>query len=219
MTSGNRSIATIAAMCLLLAAALAAGGCAAFGFVAKAIGDNPDIPPAYELSDRAAVVFVDDPAHLLPNLTVSSTIAQRITSDLKANLTKMKIIEPARIDELRAADAGFARMPVDVVGQSVGADQVIYVLIDSFTLGDEQGVYRPLASARVKVIDVAGRKRIFPGSEQGHSVTRQLNYRHASVDARSQLSVLTRSVAEQLGRDIGFLFYTHKRPDSDVAVN
>jgi hypothetical protein len=218
MTPTARPIALVAAMSAILGAIGVAGGCAAVGFVAKAIADNPDIPPAYELADRSTVVFVDDPAHLLANLTVGSTIAQRITADLRANKTKMKIIEPTAIDDLRAGDAAFAQIPVDVVGQRVGADQVIYVLIDSFTIGDEQGVYRPLGSARVKVIDVPSRRRIFPGNEQGHTVTRQLNYNHESVDARGQLTVLTRSVAEQLGRDIGFLFYTHKRPDSDVAV-
>ena len=218
MTLRPSLLAIVLAVGAVISALLIAGGCAAVGFVAKAVADNPDIPPAYELSDHSTVVFVDDPTHLLPNLTVGSTIAQRITSDLRTNKAVARLIEPTTIDDLRAADAGFAQMPVDVVGRRVGADQVIYVLVDSFTLGDEHGVYRPLGSARVKVIDVAGRRRIFPGSDQGHTVTRQLNYKHESVDARGQLSVLTRSVAEQLGRDIGFLFYTHKRPDSDVAM-
>jgi hypothetical protein len=202
--------------CVLIPGVMA--GCAAFGFVAKAVSDSTPVPKVHALAEQTTVVFVDDPDHVLPNLTVGSTIAQRITADLQAGKAVARLVPPTKIDELRAAEPGFGKLPVDEVGRRVGADQVVYVQINSFTLGVEDGAFRPLAEAEVKVIDAVKRARVFPTGQRGHTVTHQLNYRHESADTRGHTHVLTRQVAERLGRDVAFLFYDHPRPETDVSV-
>ena len=69
---------------------------------------------------------------------------------------------------VRKVETSKKRVSIEELGKSVGADLVLYVEMDMFTLTPDGGVPKPSASARVKVVDVAAKERIFPvaGADQ-----------------------------------------------------
>ncbi len=202
---------TTATFALAVAAMLALAGCQIPGFLAATMLPVPKIPAMYTAPDQPTVVVIDDPNRLLPSSAESGLIAARIGEDLKTNKAITKMLSPTVVEELRLSDPNFAGLPIDKIGQRVGASQVIYVLIDRFSLVAEPSVYRPTISARVKVVDVATGKRTFPmDNPGGYPITSQMVYRSQQSNVLGTESVLSRKVSNKLGEEIALLFFEHK---------
>jgi hypothetical protein len=207
------------AMTLTLAAATLAGGllitgCQAPAFVLSNVLPRPKIPAVFDPPDQPTIVLVDDPHHLLPNVQLMSLIAGRAASDLEENDVISQIVPHTLVEELRAREPDFVRWPIDRVGRQVGARQVVYVLIEGYDMleTDTSEIYRPTASVRVKIVDVATGQRLFPQSDAlGYPVTVQKHYRDAHDVGVGDSAIMARQLADRVGEDLALLFYEHKQ--------
>ena len=153
----------------LLAWALAGVGCQPAAFVAQVFTPPADVPAAYKLPDRPTVVFVDDREHKLPTLAVQSLLAGRIGDDFVEHRVVTQVISSSAINDLRHQHGDFDDWAIDRIGSSVGAQQVVYVLIEQFQMTDADGAHRPTAVVRVKVVDATNGQRLFPAADRfGH---------------------------------------------------
>lgn len=201
-------------MTILLAAVALAAGCQAPAYVLSNVLPRPKIPAVFEPPDQPTVVLVDDPHHLLPNVQLVSLIAGRAGDDLKENDVISQVVPHTLVADLRAREADFGRWPIDRVGKNVGAKQVIYVLIEGYDMleTDTSAIYRPTAAVRVKIIDVATGRRLFPQSDSlGYPVTVQKYYRDAHDVGVGDNAIMARQLADRVGEDIALLFYEHKQ--------
>ncbi|QNN21715.1 hypothetical protein HED60_05340 [Planctomycetales bacterium ZRK34] len=201
-------------MTILLATVALAAGCQAPAYVLSNVLPRPKIPAVFEPPDQPTVVLVDDPHHLLPNVQLVSLIAGRAGDDLKENDVISQVVPHTLVADLRAREADFGRWPIDHVGKNVGAKQVIYVLIEGYDMleTDTSAIYRPTAAVRVKIIDVATGRRLFPQSDSlGYPVTVQKYYRDAHDVGVGDNAIMARQLADRVGEDIALLFYEHKQ--------
>lgn len=218
---------TAARLCLILMAALSfLAGCEPVNYVLFAFEDDR-IPARYELAkDTSVVVLVDDPNHLLGDLSLPRLVSAYVSDGLSKNLKKINVVKIEKVIDLeRKTGEDFASMPVDQIGSEVGATQAIYVLIESAGISGDPGLYRPQAVVRVNVIDVATGNRLFPASDftnaqgdtmvstsRGEPVEIKLPYTTSDQNPIGETAVLMRKLSEQIGINVAKLFYRH-HPD------
>ena len=128
------------------------------------IDGPPSIDAQYTLPDRKTVVFVDDRTNLLSRTQLRAVIGDKVSTELmKQGLVTDTIATRDAIAIARKDETVDKPIPISEIGQRVGADTIIYVQIEDFALSAPGGIARPSAQATVKVIDVSGRSRLYPG--------------------------------------------------------
>jgi hypothetical protein len=193
--------------CLVLA------GCQLPGFLGANLLPESKVKAVYTPIDQRTLLLVDDPRHALPSPQFATLIAQAVAQDLQKQNVISEFTAATLLEDLRQRERDFDLWPIDQIGQRLGARQVIYVLIDGFEPGGRgQELQRPMASARLKVVDVGTGKRLFPLQGE-HGVTSTLTFKQPPLDAHShgRDSLIARQLAQRLGLDLAQQFYAHKR--------
>lgn len=112
--------------------------------------------------ERSYVIFIDDPS--------SKVASRRLRAEI-ANTAQETILKKGIVTNMIDGRSTFAaatgerygeRLSIQEIGQSVGADVVIYALLTDFTLGEDVGTYRPMASLQVKLIESDTGDRVWP---------------------------------------------------------
>ena len=201
-----------AMLCILVAIASGMlGGCNVAGYVSQGLIPPSDIPALYNPADRLTLVLVDDPGRKMPTIALADQVAGRVGQVLVAQKVIGRFVPTTVITELRDSETDFDRWAIDRVGRRIGAEQVIYVLLQDFQLTESGQIYRPVASVRVKVLDVASGSRMFPADNRhGYALTTVQEYEDLEAGGRGTEAVVARRLAEQLAEDIAKVFYKHK---------
>lgn len=155
---------------LLLALAIACTGflssCNILGPAAYIIDGLPKRDAQYELMDRPTVVFVDDPRNALTDRNLRRYIGDKIATELMINKVVTVTISSADAMGVARGDKHGNRMPIEAIGRAVGAEQVLYIEMISFTLSPDNVTPQPMGVCRIKVIDTMNRTRLFPKMDE-----------------------------------------------------
>jgi len=207
----------LAATALLVFGAMAAlPGCNIIVPAAYIIEGPPTIDAEFTLPDRRTVVFIDDTRNELPRTSLRTRMGDRVSTILLDDgLITRAIASTEAMQVARRFDTEAKRLSIWQVGEEIGAETVIHVKIVGFSLSPDGQTPRPVADAEVKVIDVAGMKRIFP--EHG-DIARPVNaqLREQSLDGyrssagRRQMEDL---LADELGKAVANLFREHRKKE------
>jgi hypothetical protein len=157
------------AVVLAGAAALAVAGCNIVGPLGYLVAGDPKVKPQFTLQrDKKTVVFVDDRASVLPNRSTRERMAKAAETTLASSKVVQRelVIDSARLLPVITGERFGKPAGIVEVGESVGADVVVYATVDQFSLSPDGAQFAPLASMRVKVLSVADRKRLFPTGDQ-----------------------------------------------------
>jgi hypothetical protein len=204
---------------LLLVLVAGVGGCEALSFMAQAVAKNTDA--IYKIEDRPTLVLVDDPTNQLGDPTLEGMIASQVGFELVQAKAVTKVIPIERVSELTVRyGPDYNTTPIDKIGRDLGAAQVIAVYIESAEANADEEAYRPKLSARVRLIDAAAGKRIFPAADagtagddltatRGYPVNVKLFYR-TTANGRGDTPIVLRKLTEKAGTRIAWLFYKHE---------
>ena len=148
---------------------------------------QPKQPALYEIQDRSTVVFVDDRNNAIPlNASrVRRAIADHVSTQLMTEGILTETISSRDAMALaQQRDREGNLLSMEAIGESVGAQQIIYIEMMGFRGSPDGSTPRPTGSCRVKVIDVGNRTRLFPPA--------------ASEKAWMEISVLSPPISMQL---------------------
>jgi hypothetical protein len=210
----DRRLAT--ALILLLTAIIVAG-CNIAGPVAYFIEGPPTRAAQYTLLDRPTIVFVDDRANTIGTNApaIRRAIAEKVSEDLMVKKLVTTTISPRdAMGVVATSDRHGELMPIDAIGRAVGAEQIIYVQMLSFSGTSDGATPRPTAVCRVRVIDVVERTRLFPPPDT-EEASRLMEVQTREIDpamlrsAASRLKVY-QALADETGEQIAKLFYKHE---------
>lgn len=188
-------------------------GCNIAAPVFFAIHGPPKTPAVFELDkNKATVVIVDDRSNKAPQRTLRGVIAERIETELLDRGELNDVIESRAAFRVTSEDELTDPRPIAEIGAAVGADVVIYVTLDEFSLAPQGQSSAPTAVARVKVLDLVEEKRVFPGTSSGYPVKVEMQ-RPGGYGATtiSEKASQNNALAEALGLGIAQLFYSHER--------
>lgn len=155
---------------LLLALAIACTGflssCNILGPASFIIDGLPKRDAQYALMDRPTVVFVDDPRNALSDRNLRRYIGDKVATQLMLNKIVTVTISSADAMGVARNDRHGKRMPIEAIGRAVGAEQVLYIEMMSFTLSPDNVTPQPMGVCRIKVIDAINRIRLFPEMDE-----------------------------------------------------
>ncbi len=197
---------------LLLAAPCLSAACNIIIPATYIIEGPPKEPAVFELPEKRTLVFIDDPKNRMTRVALRAEVADRTERLLFDEGKVTELVSCADAIQLaRRSDAQGNRASIESIGRAMNVQQVIYVVVDRFTLSVDGASPRPGATVRVKVLDLEDQTRIFPGDDNGHLVESELREppqsMYVSTSGRRQIED---QLAMQLATDIAELFYEHE---------
>ncbi|MFG0330266.1 MAG: hypothetical protein ACF8PN_10245 [Phycisphaerales bacterium] len=200
-----------AALVLLAAVSLPMTGCNIATGVAYAVEGPPKRDAAYTLPPESKiVVFLDDRATVIPQASFRRGVAMRATEIIVQEKRLVAGgITPTAATRVAEREAYDEPMAIDDIGREIGATHVIYVNPVQWTLVNN-AIPQPVAVYRVKIIEVATGRRLWPSEEAGAAVVVQMAPKTDSQYSRDEFELLSQRLAEFSGLRIAELFYEHE---------
>jgi hypothetical protein len=204
---------TVAAAALL---ALPLASCNIIGPAYLLVHGPEKTPAVHKLEkERSTVIFVDDRANVLSRRALRTQIAKSAESALLKEGVLTNVVDATAAMQVALRESAGEPMAISTLGQSVQADVVIYVIMDSFLLSNDGQTFTPQATAHVKVIDSTSQKRLFPEKKEGHPVTVTIKMASGTVPRTQtdQINALN-ALADATGQQIARLFYDAETRES-----
>lgn len=204
---------TIKRKTLLLAGAAAAiwllGGCALPFAILEKMFPKEKIPARFVLpAGKRVLVFPDDMLHPVGYPPVKRVLARRLGELLAEHELVAETIAYDSLVDLRNAETDFNRMAVATVGRRLGAELVVYVSIDGFSLKDMpvDTLWRGRFSCKVRVVDVRN-GRLWPDESAGFPV--KVVEPIAENTSEAYGAELADKLAKRLAEGVCGLFHEH----------
>lgn len=216
--SRRRRVGTGRFFAVLLAAGAAwawggLAGCNIVAPVALVLSPPPSTDAVFELDGaRTHAIFIDDLRSRVPKRSLRDLIGTTAEGAMLEEevLPNNQLIASAAFARAASDDQFSRKLSVVDLGRRVGADVVIYVSMESFSLTRDGTTLVPEALASVKVLDTTNNKRLFPPGDGGYPLRVQV----ASEKGEVPRDLAGRGAAEQaLARRVGLalaqMFYSH----------
>lgn len=203
-----------AAALLIGAAGLLTASCNIAGPAYYFIHGPEKAKKLYELdSKQTAVVFIDDRMSRVPRRASRVAIGEQAEQSLLKEKVVKDMVSAQSAIQAAGTDREGKPAAITEVGLAVKADVVIYATVDEFTLTRDGQSLSPTASLRVKVVDIAGGKRLWPESPAGHVVTVRLSPKTGDLPTSTAARFAAEDeLARQAGQEIAWLFTDHEAP-------
>jgi hypothetical protein len=197
-------------------ALVAAGGCNLVGAAAVVATGPPKIPAVYEpVETRTTVLLIDDLNSRLPRVALRDTVGRSAEAEMlqRGVIDEGRLIASSSARRVTANDTNEARTSIVDVGRAVGAEVVIHVSVDAWTLQGQPGRVLPRAAMSVRVVDAVSNERIWPVGEGVYQFRAELPL-PPGADVNLSLADKRRledMLAQRMGSTIAKLFYTYER--------
>ncbi|MEM9064671.1 MAG: hypothetical protein AAGB51_04195 [Planctomycetota bacterium] len=182
------------------------------------IAGPPKRDASFDLEqERPTLVFVDDRANIAPRRALRTMSARAATQVLLDQGELNDAIDPTPAYRVASQDELATPQPIEAIGTAVGADVVLYAILDTFDLRGATDSSGPTAVARVKVLDLETRQNVWPGTPTGFPIRVVLpKPPNFGLTGRTDQVELENALAQQLGVGIAQLFYTHEYTTSVI---
>ncbi len=195
-----------------LASAACCGGCQVFAAATAMMFPEERMPAEYKLPNRKTskvLVFADDMFNPLSYPPAKGALTEKVNQMILEKKLAAEVVPYDRLRDLQAAEPDFNRLSVSTVGRKLGADLVIYVLLNPLSLRDSPAdtLWRGRFSGRVRVVDVHRGRRIWPEQSAGREVrVVEPQTENPSPTYSRQLAL---KLGDHLGKEIAQLFHVH----------
>ncbi|MDY6913304.1 MAG: hypothetical protein SVT52_02445 [Planctomycetota bacterium] len=198
---------------MLTAMLSAVGGCAVVSWFVAQFAPPQKVKALYKPpKGKTLLVFVDDLGQEVTYAPIKGKLTEKLNKLLVAKGVAGQTVDYDRLVDLSIAASDFNRLAVCEVGQKLGADIVLYVWIDKFSLKDTEAspLWRGQFGTTVRLVDTeAG--RLWPQDRLGYPVKPVETPRidNASPTYGTELVDI---LAERMADRITKLFHDHRVP-------
>jgi hypothetical protein len=172
------------------------------------------IEPEFQLTKEPLLVLVDDRGGHVTEPKAIREVHQTV-SEIFLEFNVNKRIIPFQEWQNLNADRNYHKMSARQIGEKLGAEQVLYIGVDRFTLNSEPGapIFKGEFVARVKVLSTAREKdvRLWPDGESGRRVSATTDPTPADGD-KTGADVAT-ELGIKLGQEVAKFFYGRREFD------
>jgi len=210
-------------MMVCVTAAVAIAGCAQwFAIVGSSFNKADTTKAKYELPEKKTVlVFVDD-RRVQTDQPLRTLLTEAINEQLTANKVAAKTIAYSRVLDLAGQARGLSGLEPLWTARKVGADIVLYVCVDKFSL-HEEGVeigllWRGQLGASISVTDVASGQMLWPRDEPDGMAIKPVDTPTVTHTSPNFGEELTAQVANIMADRVAKMFYDHKiTPEEEMG--
>jgi len=167
------------------------------------------VPPKFKLpADKKVLVFPDDLLRPVSYPPVKRALAEKANALLVEKKLVAGIVPYDKLIDLQHDDVNFNRLSVATVGRRLGAELVIYINLDEFSLKDSPvgTLWRGRFAGKVRVVDVT-KGRLWPDESAGHPV--RVEEPVTENTSETYGTQLARKLAERLAGEVVGLFHSH----------
>lgn len=207
----------LAAVLLVLTGAVVPS-CNIVGPAVVFLSPPPSNKAVVELDDKLThVFFIDDLRSRVPKRSLREHMAESAEGAVleEKALTPEKLLSAKAVQRAIASDRHGEALSIVDVGKRAGADVVIYVTIDGWGLSKDGVTAAPFVNARVKLLDCAANKRVWPNNEEGYRLNLAPSMQQGAMPlGLSERGKMEETLAKQFGLALGQMFYKHYQEDS-----
>jgi hypothetical protein len=190
---------------------LAAGGCAPLGFFVNLFVPPAPVAATYKLpADKKVLIFVDDPSGMVADQGVQEKLSEYLRSEFIANKVARTLTSDSALHAALLALGDDGNVGLGKISREVGADVVVYVHIEGFSLTDDEArTWQGKLTTAVRVRDSRG-KALWP--DAGQYRVEPVAYRPKQLidDEVACKDHITDEMAKIAADRIAKLFYDHK---------
>jgi hypothetical protein len=170
------------------------------------------IEPQFTLTQEPLLILIDD----RNSIVTEPTAIRELHKTLSVNFLEFKVnhlVVPFEdVQRLMQTDKKFKRYSIRQVGEKLGAEQVLYIVVERFSLHAEPGapVFKGEFTVRVKVIATHRDKdvRLWPSEESGKRVSSTTP--PTPTDSDKTATDIATELGIKLGKEIAAFFYGHR---------
>jgi len=216
-------------LCAALLAALAAAGLSACSMIAwpvEAFAPPRKVAAKFKLPPgKKVLVFVDDVLQPVGYEPIKSDLTARLNDELLKNHVAGATIPYRLLSDMITARRDFNTLSIGEVGRELGADIVLHVRIDRFTLRDEAAaaVWHGQLQVSVRLVDVENGwadhslARMWPKDSLAGHLMSAIDTPASVETSPTHGEELSRTLAASAADQIAKLFYDHKEKASSLV--
>jgi len=204
---------------LLVGAGLLTGCGAMIGWSANVFAPPKKVPPVYTPpAEKKILVFVDDILSPVNYEPVKGQLTEQLNHHLIEHDIANQTVAYEDLLKLIAATPNFNELAVIEVGQKLGADLVLYIHMDEFSLKDQEvsPLWRGYMETTIRVVDVR-EGRLWPVDRPAGYPVDPVEIPAGTQPASDYGEQLAQKVAETMAQRIAQLFYEHELRGSPVG--
>jgi len=197
---------------LLAGLAMSNASCAAVAWFAAQFAPKQKVKAKFEPPrGKKMLVFVDDILSPVNYEPVKIELSRRLNGLLVAKRVAAQTVSYDRLADLMQATPDFNRLAVSEVGRKLGADIVLYVHIDRFSLRDTAAdqLWRGRLQATVRMVDVE-KGRLWPKDREAGYMLKEVDTPRMGETADTSADELTKSLTTDMADQISKLFHEHE---------
>lgn len=172
------------------------------------------IEAEFKLTDRKLAVVVDDPQGFVVVPVTFREFHDKFVDALRANGIESKVIPFDEWQQLRQRDPDYNtdKMTRRLIGEKLGADQILFLNVTDFRLKREPAapIYEGRFAVSVAVYSTERKRdvRLWPQQSEGKDVV--VTTKPGPSDGDLSASDVARQLADQMADSVAKLFYAHK---------
>ena len=202
----------------MLGMLLCCGGCTrAIGALATPTSYEIKIPAEYDLGKnkpKKMLVLVEQPVWTASEANIRLYLTQAIESHLadKIDIKSDAFVSYQKLADMRNNMADFAMLSPVEVGKALGANMVLYVVIDDFGLYglSDAGYYRGQLDVRSGLYDVASGQKLWPDAGELKAVS-------VGIEMQKEHEKTAQRLANSMAKCIVRYFYDCPKPEFRIA--
>ncbi len=193
----------------VLAAGLMLSGCQAIFVGLEKMFPKEKVSALYKLpGNKTVLVFPDDLQNPVSYPPVKRQLSLQLSDILKRQRIAAQTVAYEKLVDLRSSEPQFNLMGICKIGRKLGADLVVYVNIEQFTLKDNpvDTLWRGRLAGRIKVVDVL-KGRLWPDESAGYPVRVVAPLAESTSDTFG--GELAKKLADDFAVEVAQLFHDH----------
>jgi len=209
---GRRGYSTLVLLAVL---SLPCGACVQTAALWANITGGDVIEAQYTLTTGPLLILIDDRDSVVTEPRAIRRMHKTISDALLEYGKNRRVVPFEDCQALQRSAKKYDRLSVREIGEKLGADQVLYIRVDRFTLRAEPGapLFKGEFVVRVKVLSTERKQdvRLWPRDESGRRVAATTE--PISTDGDKSAGDVARELATNAGQAVAKLFYQHRALD------
>lgn len=204
-------------LALLAVSATCLHGCGVFAYLLTELSPPRKVPALYEPpADKKFLVFVDDLKYGSIHEPVKKELTDQLNRMLVDNNVAGSTIPYDDLLDLIIVTPKFNRLAVNQVGQELGADVILYVRVDKFSVKDDDisPLWHGQLEATVRVVDARTADpdvvRMWPKDDPDGFRVEPVEIPPVTDSSPGFGDAMSRKLAGQMAERIAKFFYEHE---------
>ncbi len=191
---------------------LACPGCITMAAAWANLSGGEVIEPEYTLTKGPLLVMVDDMRNLVTQPKAIRELHATISENFLEFDVNRRVIPPSELRHLRQSERKIDKMSAREIGEKLGAEQVLYIWVERFTMHAEPGapLFQGEFAVRAKVLstDRVRDVRLWPRAGTGRLCAATTE--PVSEGGEVSASDVATELGRKLGQTVAALFYEHR---------